>query len=57
MYLGVHELMVVEKSWAIIIEIVVVMAELTGADSDELTIRIIESDKRVAALKAYAQTA
>lgn len=57
MYLGVHELTVVEKSWAIIIEIVVVMAELTGADSDELTIRIIESDKRVAALKAYAQTA
>ena len=57
MYLGVHELTVVEKIWAIIIEVVVVVAELTGADFDELTIQIIENDKRLAALKAYAQTA
>ena len=57
MYLGVHELTVVEKIWAIIIEVVAVVAELTGADSDELTIQIIESDKRLAALRAYAQTA
>ena len=57
MYLGVHELTVVEKIWAIIIEVVAVVAELTGADSDELTIQIIENDKRLAALRAYAQTA
>lgn len=57
MYLGVHELTVVEKIWAIIIEVVAVISELTGADSDELTIQIIENDKRLAALRAYAQTA
>ena len=38
-------------------EVVAVVAELTGADSDELTIQIIENDKRLAALRAYAQTA
>ena len=52
MYLGVHELTVVEKIWAIIIEVVAVVAEHTDADSDELTIRIIENDKRLAALRA-----
>ena len=57
MYLGVHELTVVEKIWAIIIEVVAVVAEITDADSDELTIQIIENDKRLAALRAYAQTA
>lgn len=57
MYLGVHELTVVEKIWAIIIEVVAVVSELTGADSDNLTIQIIENDKRLAALRAYAQTA
>lgn len=57
MYLGVHELTVVEKIWAIIIEVVAVVAELTGAESEDLTKQIIENDKRLAALKAYAQTA
>ena len=57
MYLGVHELTVVEKIWAIILEVVAVVAELTGADSDELTMQIIENDKRLAALRAYAMTA
>ena len=57
MYLGVHELTVVEKIWAIIIEVVAVVSELIGADSDELTIQIIENDKRLAALREYAQTA
>ena len=57
MYLGVDELTVVEKIWAIIIEVVSVVSELTGADSDELTIQIIENDKRLAALREYAQTA
>ena len=57
LYLGVHELTVVEKIWAIIIEVVAVVSELIGADSDELTIQIIENDKRLAALREYAQTA
>ena len=53
MYLGVHELTVVEKIWAIIIEVVAVVSELIGADSDELTIQIIENDKRLVALREY----
>ena len=57
MYLGVHELTVVEKIWAIIIEGVAVFSELIDADSDELTIQIIENDKRLDALREYAQTA
>ena len=57
MYLGVHELTVVEKILEIIIEVVAVVSELIGADSDELTIQIIENDKRLAALREYAQTA
>lgn len=57
MYLGVHELTVIEKIWAIIIEVIAVVSELIGADSDELTIQIIENDKRLAALRKYAQTA
>ena len=34
-----------------------IVSELIGADSDELTIQIIENDKRLAALREYAQTA
>ena len=47
----------VEKIWAIIIEVVAVFSELIDADSDELTIQIIENDKRLDALREYAQTA
>ena len=57
MYMGVHELTVVEKIWGIIVEVVAVVAELIGADSDELTMQILENDKRLAALRAYAQAA
>ena len=57
MYMGVHELTVVEKIWGIIVEVVAVVAELIGADSDELTMQVLENDKRLAALRAYAQTA
>ena len=53
----VHELTVVEKIWGIIVEVVAVVAELIGADSDELTMQVLENDKRLAALRAYAQTA
>ena len=57
MYMGVHELTVVEKIWGIIVEVVAVVAELIGADYDELTMQVLENDKRLAALRAYAQAA
>lgn len=56
-YDGVHELTVVEKIWGIILEVVAVIAELTGADSEELIRQVIESNKRLYALREYAQTA
>ena len=56
-YQGVHELTVVEKIWAIILEVVAVFAEMTSADEDELIRQIIENDKRLQALKAYAESA
>lgn len=56
-YAGVHELTVVEKIWAIIVEVVAIVAELTGADEEHLILQIIDNDKRLAALRAYAQTA
>ena len=57
MYMGVHELTVVEKIWEIIVEVIAVVAELINADSEELTMQVIENDKRLAALRAYALTA
>ena len=57
MYMGVHELTVVEKIWAIILEVVAVVAEIIGADSEDLIMQIIEIDKRLAALRVYAMTA
>lgn len=56
-YMGIHELTVVEKNWEIVVEVVAVVAELIGADSDELTRQIIGNDKRLAALRTYAKTA
>ena len=56
-FAGVHELTVMEKIWAIILEVVAVVAELTGADEEQLMIQIIENDRRLAALRAYAHTA
>lgn len=55
--MGVHELTVVEKIWAIILEVVAVVAEIIGADSEDLIMQIIEIDKRLAALRVYAMTA
>ena len=57
MYAGVYELTVVEKIWLIIVEVVGIVAELTEADEDTLMRQLIENDKRLAALQAYAQTA
>ena len=39
------------------LEVVAVVADLTGADSNEPAMQIIESGKRLATLRAYAQTA
>lgn len=57
MYQGVHELTVVEKIWAIIIEVVAVVAELIEADSEVLIFQVINSNKRLATIRAYALTA
>ena len=54
-YQGVQELTVVEKIWNIIVEVVGVIAELTGADEDKLMMLINENDKRLAALQIYAR--
>lgn len=56
-YAGVYELTVVEKIWLIIIEVVGIVAELTGADEDRLMRQLIENNKRLEALQAYARAA
>ena len=56
-YEGVHELTVVEKIWDIILEVVAIVAEMTGADDEELIRQIIENDKRLFALREYANAA
>ena len=52
-----HELTVVEQIWAIIIEVVAVIAELLGVDSDLLIAQTIENETRLALLQKYAMTA
>lgn len=41
------------------LEVVTVVAKITeaGAESEDLNMQVIENDKRLAALKAYAMTA
>ena len=39
------------------LEVVAVVAEITGAKSEDLNMPVIENDKRLDALKAYAMTA
>ena len=38
------------------LEVVAVVAEITGAKSEDLNMPVIENDKRLDALKAYAMT-
>jgi hypothetical protein len=54
-YLSVHELTVIEKIWTIVLEVIAVIAELIEADEDKLMLQVIENDKRLQALQAYAQ--
>lgn len=56
-YQGVHELTVVEKIWEIILEVLAVVAELISIDIEELILQVIQSDKRLQALRAYAEAA
>ena len=56
-YGGVHELTVVEQIWAIILEVVAVIAELLGVDPDMLIAQTIENETRLALLQKYAMTA
>lgn len=57
MYSGVHELTVIEKIWGIILEVVAVVAELTGMDDEVMLELIIHDNKRLAAFQALAQSA
>lgn len=57
MYSGVHELTVVEKIWGIIVEVVAIVAEMTGMDDEVMIELIIHDNKRLAAFQSLAQTA
>lgn len=57
MYMGVHELTVVEKIWAVIIGVVMVVVEVTGAEFGDLIRQIIVNDKRLVDLRDYTMTA
>lgn len=57
LYSGVHELTVIEKIWNIILEVVAIVAELTGMDDEVMIDLIIRDSKRLAAFQSLAQTA
>ena len=54
---GVREATVVDKIWEIVLEVIAVVVEATGADEDKLMTQIIEDNKRLAALQAFAGAA
>lgn len=54
---GCHELTVVEKIWDIILEVIAVVAEITGAESDKLLTEAINNSTRLEALRQFAQAA
>ncbi|WP_442504728.1 hypothetical protein ACTML9_07165 [Porphyromonas levii] len=54
-YYGVHELTVVEKIWDIIIEIISIVANLLGAEEEDLITQIIDNSERLEALRIYAK--
>ena len=56
-YEGVHELTVVEKIWDIILEVIAVVAEILEADSEKLLTEVINNNKRLEALRLFAQAA
>lgn len=50
-YYGVHELTVVEKIWDIIMGIISIVANLLGAEEEDLITQIIDNSERLEALK------
>lgn len=56
-YEGVHELTVVEKIWNIILEVIAVVAQILDADSEKLLTEAINNNKRLEALRLFAQAA
>lgn len=56
-YSGVHELTVVEKIWDIILEVVSIVAELTGMDDETMLELIIQDNRRLAAFQELAKAA
>lgn len=56
-YMGVHELTVIEKIWAIVTKVVVIVAELLEVEEETLMEQIISDNKKLAAIKAYADAA
>lgn len=56
-YMGVHEVTVIEKIWALVTHVVAIVAELSGADEETLMRQIISDDRKLAALKSYAESA
>ncbi|WP_290539943.1 transposase [Alistipes sp.] len=56
-YAGVKEITVIEKIWNIILEVVVVIAEVLEADSEHILRQVLEKEERLVALRNYAKTA
>lgn len=56
-YMGVHEVTVIEKIWLIVIQVVAIVSEICDADEEKLMEQIIADSKKLAALKAYADAA
>lgn len=52
-----QELTVVEKIWGIILEFIAIVANLLDIDEETLMTQILEDDRRLELLRAYAQTA
>ena len=48
---------VVEKIWDIIFEVIAVVAEILEADSEKLLTEVINNNKRLEALRLFAQAA
>ena len=55
MYVGVEEVRVVEKIWAMIIEVVGVVCEVIGGEWDEVRMEIIENEKRLGGVREYGE--
>lgn len=56
-YAGVYEQNIVEKIWLIIVEVMSIVAKLTGTDENIPMRQLSENGKRLATLQAYTQTA